>query len=548
MVLYHFTSRAYLPSILQHGINRGDIATTATHGFNAPALTANPSWEESDQTWSRRTGTPRAQLDKLAVRLTVKVPEDCTFVEPYLDVIKRYDPDPSWRAHHGDIHEEAPWYLSLKTIPKEWVQTWELNPQSEGGFDFNGVEVMGRLKTKGAPHRPQIGVLRKAEWTRVGVHKFWRDMGHWPTLSRDLRYPWSDMPPQLLRTLAGVDPEDAVPCGLLWAATRGLTPVWHSETTDYAGATFSILGRWLQGSRRIVDISDQAARTLLEAPPRFDSLPLAHAAPWKSGCLFRVRIGKAEDETHALVYAEPFQEYGSPGIRYGVWSSEVGRRGWTSTAERHQADDEDWSALAARLKAVGIPADLDAMPAWLYRLLAENSTRCLPTLTRVDELLSRDEHGRSVNDKALRQLQHLAINALAAIHAEPHALVSHRKAKTRRRKEGGIARVRKLRLSEDGARLVTRKWIEEGESNLPPGEKRAHKPQCLHKMEEHYWRVWVNAPREAEQVLETRTRLHRDGSAFFQYRVLRLRGVGGYTRGGTLEEREARMVRGLGDL
>jgi hypothetical protein len=150
-------------------------------------------------------------------------------------------------------------------------------------------------------------------------------------------------------------------------------------------------------------------------------------------------------------------------------------------------------------------------------------------------------------------LLNVSINALAALYEEPDTIfMGKRKSKKRRRARastGGVRGVKRLTLSEDGTRLIRRRWeresgagplrIDEGGHNRrSPGE---------HSVAAHMWRPWVNAHREGENVLEVRVKTREDGSEYTQYKVKRRRK--GHERGsGPLLTKQAKMVTGIGDM
>ncbi len=107
---------------------------------------------------------------------------------------------------------------------------------------------------------------------------------------------------------------------------------------------------------------------------------------------------------------------------------------------------------------------------------------------------------------------------------------------------------RRLTLSEDGTRLVKRKWVTQEDSDpLLLIEGGIRKKPGEHLVTPHYWHPWVNAIRPNEPVYETRTKVRRDGTEYTQYRVRRKRK--GCVRGtGPLVIRTEKMVAGVDDL
>ena len=89
---YHFTRLENLLLIRDEGITRGDVATAPLEGFNAPWLSSNPDRDlegfraterntfQADNArpcshWAR-DGEFTAHSSKIAVRLTVEIPEE----------------------------------------------------------------------------------------------------------------------------------------------------------------------------------------------------------------------------------------------------------------------------------------------------------------------------------------------------------------------------------------------------------------------------------------------------------------------------------------
>ncbi len=67
MLLYHFTRREFLSSILAHGLDQGDVPLTENSGVNGVCLTEIADTKPQAQPWARSTD------DKLNFRLTVAV-------------------------------------------------------------------------------------------------------------------------------------------------------------------------------------------------------------------------------------------------------------------------------------------------------------------------------------------------------------------------------------------------------------------------------------------------------------------------------------------
>lgn len=339
-------------------------------------------------------------------------------------------------------------------------------------------------------------------------------------------YPWSDMPKPLVRTLASCDPSRAVEIGVKLCATRGIDMNLAYNGIDRSYPVFltmSGLCRWMHSKRRLVDVSSKAFELLDAWEPRFMALPLLRSDPWKNGLLLRF-----EDEPlQPMMYVEPM-EGGDPGIRYVVWM-------------RHE--DGSWGTVVPdglRLSQVA-DSEIDSYTHLLH-LMGKKS----PLAVWEDSEVRLD----------LGKLRRVAVNALAAFNEDPQVLVmGSRKAPRRNRdKAGPVRKVSRLTLSYDAACLVTRRWIilptEEQQEKI---DHRQHKSPCLHTVDPHYWRVWVNTPKVGEKVLETREKTRVKGSktvTYIQYRVKRLRGKdGAYSRGkGEPTPTSTRLVVGPEDI
>lgn len=113
MILYHFTRPAYVDSILKNGINRGDVPTTPTEGFQAPWLTSNP--EPARQKWVVTT-------DKNEVRMTVDVKKQDNLYK-WSSYAKAIGMEESWynTLDYVGGNESDNWYIYLGRIPPSWI-------------------------------------------------------------------------------------------------------------------------------------------------------------------------------------------------------------------------------------------------------------------------------------------------------------------------------------------------------------------------------------------------------------------------------------------
>lgn len=129
VTMYHFTSHAHLPSVLEQGILRGDVPITSGGGFNAPWLTTDPSW--GNQKWANGSA-----WDKAGIRFTVKLPKHSPLLHHWPDVASANEMDPFWFETLNKVGGESPethlnWWLFFAPIPMEWA-TIEHKPVAAG--------------------------------------------------------------------------------------------------------------------------------------------------------------------------------------------------------------------------------------------------------------------------------------------------------------------------------------------------------------------------------------------------------------------------------
>jgi len=517
LTLYHFTSRWVLPRLLREGITRGDVPVSPTEGYMAPWLTDDPSFTK--QGW--KSGS---FLDKTEVRLTVKVEADK--LQTWAQIVVKHNVNPVWAAamvHSGGKPDGTTWYAHRGAIKAKQIVEWELRSDDLPPLDPMGIpEAFGKLKTAGTEKKPVT-----TKWAGESRSSFIHYTENW-VRSPSMQYPWSDMPTGLLTTLSHADPPKAAEAGEAFCTKRGIDLTGGvPDNPRYADVnrrlpammTMSGVGRWLNSSRRsLIDISQQSTELLEVWEERFSGLPLVHKDPWRRGVMFRF------SERGVMVYVEPM-EGADAGIRYVMWSQDVHGR---------------WGTV--------LPKELDDTPGML------DTYTDFDRLLRAKNRLAVAEDGSRID---LSQLRRVCINALAAIHEDPSVILGSRKAprQNRSKKAGPVNKVRRLTLSYDGARLVTRRWI------ILPTEpqtvKIEHKPHASpieHDVDPHYWRPWVNSLKAGEKILDTREKTRvRNGKSetYTQFRVKRWRGAADGTpfkRGKGVQPRHARVVTGVDDL
>ena len=121
--LYHFTAVGRLPLVMEFGITRGDVPITPSGGYNAPWLTADPSF--ASQGWS--TGSIE---DKRQMRLTVEIPASHrNLLNKWTDIAEAEGMNPLWlRALHesgGGGHDK--WYVYHGVIQPVWITYFALD-------------------------------------------------------------------------------------------------------------------------------------------------------------------------------------------------------------------------------------------------------------------------------------------------------------------------------------------------------------------------------------------------------------------------------------
>lgn len=117
MILYHFTSPVNVDSILKYGINRGDVPTTPSQGFQAPWLTSNS--EPAKQKWIAKT-------DKNKVRLTINVKKQDR-LRKWSSFAKALEMEEWWynALDYVGGNQSDNWYIYLGRIPPSWIMKVE---------------------------------------------------------------------------------------------------------------------------------------------------------------------------------------------------------------------------------------------------------------------------------------------------------------------------------------------------------------------------------------------------------------------------------------
>lgn len=314
-------------------------------------------------------------------------------------------------------------------------------------------------------------------------------------------YPWSGMDRSLLTQRMSEDPRSpTIHVGEDWD--------WGDEAEKDASYDIaSTLARWLQGGRRLVSISEQSMRLLVEGERRLNKAPHCRDdKPWKLGYMLRF--------WDYVAYIEPATSTIGRGVRISAWHWDGGM----------------WLPVGFRSRGRGAFRAFEVLD---YRTESE------------ERKLAWSVNGTRIDAALLRQV---VVNAFATLHAIPDIAIAKktkRKGRKRTTTVGGVRGVKRLTLNESGTRLAMTKWTRS------ETEARASSTHTvgLHHVDQHHWRVWVNTPKAHEHILATRTGTNGDGETYTQFRVRRLRGPkDGYVRGsGPLKVKKATMVTGIDD-
>ena len=348
-----------------------------------------------------------------------------------------------------------------------------------------------------------------------------------------LSFPWSMMDSKMIGALASFEPHSMKMIEYITGFCKERELI---DPDDIYPVTMTLTGvsSWLHGSRRLIELSGSSVGLLSAHAPRFEALPVSLGAPWKKGVVFfwntslheRLQTQKREHIVHdkAAAYVEPMAGE-EPGIRACLWLREVydGGTQWSTVVDR-------------RVNMSDLIYDVSLL-----------------TYTRSDALYRTPKLGLLEDGTRIDKsdMMALLINALAALHSDSQVDFGFRKAPRRRGRTGAIRGVKRMTLTEDGARLVTRRWatLDRLDDEAPNIEHSKHRSMCLHTVNPHDTKVWVKAPKEYERVLDTKDRVLKNGSTSTLFCVVRKRGrKGAYARGSGLRPKQSRVVTGVEDL
>lgn len=320
-------------------------------------------------------------------------------------------------------------------------------------------------------------------------------------------YPWTGLPPHVARILADAPLAEGAERAGRALAVQG----------DVLLAQLEALARWIRGGCRLVTVSEASCRVLASAAVR---LPQPVVDPWRHGAFFALPLPGEDGRADALIYVEPLAD--RQGIRYCAEARGPGR------------------LLGERV--AGAPPNIGIL---LLHPVSPRAGFRLPIYDRQEALLAPRVPTLDPGDLATVApwARHVAASALAAIQADPEISLNRRKVPEPRGGRRNPVHPRKLTLSDDGTRLLARRWQTEDQAGAH-AEHAPHTPATLHSVRPHYAGVWVREPAPGEAVQATQ---ERNGRTY--HLVRRVRGRDGpYARGTTLRAAEAAMVAGFDDL
>lgn len=119
MILYHFTAKRFLRSILSEGLTRGVMVKT----FNPPSFIFHKQWltkkKEFDQGWS--VGTGILPYKRNEIRLTLEIPlNKIENVKPWTQM-KFLVPEVANDLEASDLADPENWMIYQGEIKPEWI-------------------------------------------------------------------------------------------------------------------------------------------------------------------------------------------------------------------------------------------------------------------------------------------------------------------------------------------------------------------------------------------------------------------------------------------
>jgi hypothetical protein len=156
MLLYHYTGHVFLPSIQEQGLSRGTVLISLRDRMNAVWLTSDPTAADHGlaldpeicDELSRKAGGKARMTNKLAVRISVKIPAN--------DQRLVYWPKWAKKRVHPVFYDvlaktggnmENTWWLYWGIIPPSWfVAIDELEPPTEDDLKLQEALTNGTAR------------------------------------------------------------------------------------------------------------------------------------------------------------------------------------------------------------------------------------------------------------------------------------------------------------------------------------------------------------------------------------------------------------------
>jgi hypothetical protein len=154
MILYHYTAHLYLPVIQQEGLSRGTVLINLSERLNAVWLTSDSTAADHGlaqdpeicEQLSRQRGRDTRMLNKLAVRITVKIPS----IDPRLVYWPKWAKnrlDPYFYdavAETGDNMDKTWWLYRGVISPSRFISIDILEPLTEFDLEIQKALAEGR--------------------------------------------------------------------------------------------------------------------------------------------------------------------------------------------------------------------------------------------------------------------------------------------------------------------------------------------------------------------------------------------------------------------
>jgi hypothetical protein len=140
-ILYHFTCRAWWHFIERDGITRGEVPISRTNVAQHPNLTANP--QPNAQKWAG-IDVGESVSNKIAVRISVKIPDDDDRIISWQDFANRNVVDRRWYRELDEAGgwEARNWWIYQGVVRPEWFVDFEFFDRGLlNSFDKRMLEI-----------------------------------------------------------------------------------------------------------------------------------------------------------------------------------------------------------------------------------------------------------------------------------------------------------------------------------------------------------------------------------------------------------------------